>query len=153
LEVIRLVPLELAMHPHPHPHQEWVMEATITLEISMRQTMPGHPCTVHSIDLIHILIHLPLVTRQVSSHHLKALTTTLRTCMRQLRMVPLIQHITAILSSMQCISIHTLLFLEQHRTQDLIPSEEYPQFSIAGKSYIHTFEASVSRKTEIPKTE
>jgi hypothetical protein len=58
-------------------------------------------------------------------------------------MALLIQHITAILSLMQCISIHTPLCLEQHRTLDLTPSEQYAQFNVAGKPFIRTFEASV----------
>jgi hypothetical protein len=111
----------------------------------MRQIMPGHPCTVHSIDQIHIHIptHLPPVTQQVSSHHLKVLITILRTCMHQLHIVLLIQRITVILSSMQCTSIHTLLCLGQHRTRGLIPSEQYPRFNKAGELFIHNFEATL----------
>lgn len=141
------MPLELVTQPRPH-HQEWVTEATVTQQISMRQIMLGHPCTVHSIDRIHIPIHLPPVTHQGSCHHLKAQITTPKTCMLQLRTAPPIRHITATLSLMQCINIRTQLFREQHKTQGLIRSEQCPQFGNAGEIFMHKHLKQVC-KTEL----
>jgi hypothetical protein len=124
------------MQRQPH-HLEWVTEATVTRRISMRQIMLGHPCIVHSIDRIHIPIRLLPVTHQGSCRRLKAPITTLRTCMPQLRMALLIRLTTATLSLTRCTNTRTQLCREQHRTRDLIRSERYPQFCIAGEILLH----------------
>jgi hypothetical protein len=122
------------MQLHRH-RQEWVTEATVTPQISMRQIMLGHPCTVHSIDQIRIPIRSLPDTHRDSCRRLRAPITTRRTCMLQLRTEPPIRLITATLSLTRCTNIHTRLFREQPRTRGLIRSKQYPLFGIAGEIF------------------